>query len=82
MTWTKASGNWPAPPEYSYLLAFSPQNLKFDGHFHNLKVTVKGPQKLNIQSRKGYYAPKQAADAAATSQAANPGRGFFPGRGA
>ncbi len=48
------------PPEYSYLLAFSPQNLKFDGHFHNLKVTVKG-QKLSIQARKGYYAPKQAA---------------------
>ncbi len=51
------------PPEYSYLLGFSPQNLKFDGHFHNLKVTVKG-QKLNIQARKGYYAPKQAASAA------------------
>jgi len=51
------------PPEYSYLLAFSPQNLKFDGRFHNLKVTVKGPQKLSIQARKGYYAPKQAADA-------------------
>ena len=48
------------PPEYSYLLGFSPQNLKFDGHFHNLKVTIKG-QKLNIQARKGYYAPKQAA---------------------
>jgi len=51
------------PPEYSYLLAFAPQNLKFDGHFHNLKVMVKGPQTLNIQARKGYYAPKQAADA-------------------
>jgi VWFA-related protein len=49
-----------APPEYSYLLAFSPQNLKFDGHFHNVKVTVKGPQKLTVQARKGYYAPKQA----------------------
>jgi VWFA-related protein len=48
------------PPEYSYLLAFSPQNLKFDGHFHNLKVTVKGPQRLSVQARKGYYAPKQA----------------------
>ncbi len=51
------------PPEYSYLLAFSPQDLKFDGHFHKLKVTVKG-QKLNIQARKGYYAPKQAVNAA------------------
>jgi hypothetical protein len=51
------------PPQYSYLLAFSPQGLKFDGRFHNLKVTVKG-QKLNIQARKGYYAPRQAANAA------------------
>ncbi|MGO9519645.1 MAG: VWA domain-containing protein [Candidatus Korobacteraceae bacterium] len=48
------------PPEYSYLLAFSPQNLKFDGRFHNVKVTVKAPQKLAVQARKGYYAPKQA----------------------
>lgn len=52
-----------APPEFSYLLAFAPQNLKSDGRFHNLKVTAKGPQKLNVQARKGYYAPKQAADA-------------------
>jgi VWFA-related protein len=51
------------PPEYSYLLAFPPQNLKFDGRFHNLKVAVKG-QKLNIQARKGYYAPRLAANAA------------------
>ena len=50
------------PPEYSYLLAFTPQDLKFDGRFHTLKVTVKG-QKLNIQARKGYFAPKQAANA-------------------
>jgi VWFA-related protein len=50
-------------PEYSYLLAFSPQDLKFDGRFHNLKVTVKG-QKLNIQARKGYYAPRRATNAA------------------
>jgi len=52
------------PPEYSYLLAFSPQNLKFDGHFHNLRVKVTGPQKLSVQARKGYYAPKQAVGAA------------------
>jgi VWFA-related protein len=52
------------PPEYSYLLAFSPQNLKFDGRFHNLKVKVTGTQKLTVQARKGYYAPKQAVGAA------------------
>ena len=51
-------------PEYSYLLGFSPQNLKLDGRFHALKVTVKNPAKLDVQARRGYYAPKHAADPA------------------
>ncbi len=46
-----------AAPEYSYILAFSPQDLKPDGSFHKLKVTVNGGEKLTIQARKGYYAP-------------------------
>jgi VWFA-related protein len=45
-------------PEYSYVLAFVPQNLKLDGSFHELKVTLKSPQKLTLQARRGYYAPK------------------------
>ncbi len=45
-------------PEYSYVLAFVPQNLKLDGSFHSLKVTLKNPQKLTLQARRGYYAPK------------------------
>jgi len=49
-------------PEYSYLLAFVPQNLKLDGSFHNLKVTLKNPQKLTLQARRGYYAPKTFAN--------------------
>jgi hypothetical protein len=51
-------------PEYSYVLGFSPQNLKLDGSYHNLKVTLKTPEKLNIQARRGYFAPKHAADPA------------------
>jgi len=47
-----------AAPEYSYVLAFVPQNLKLDGSFHTLKVTLKNPQKLTLQARRGYYAPK------------------------
>jgi VWFA-related protein len=47
-----------ATPEYSYVLAFVPQNLKLDGSFHTLKVTLKNPQKLTLQARRGYYAPK------------------------
>jgi VWFA-related protein len=49
-------------PEYSYLLAFVPQNLKLDGSFHSLKVTLKSPQKLSLQARRGYYAPKSFTD--------------------
>jgi len=46
-----------APPEYSYVLAFAPQNLKPDGSFHTLKVKLNSPLKLNLQARRGYYAP-------------------------
>jgi len=49
-------------PEYSYVLAFTPQNLKLDGSFHSLKVTLKSPQKLSLQARRGYYAPKNIAN--------------------
>jgi VWFA-related protein len=48
--------------EYSYVLAFVPQNLKLDGTFHTLKVTLKNPQKLALQARRGYYAPKNFAN--------------------
>jgi VWFA-related protein len=53
-----------AAPEYFYMLGFAPQNLKLDGHYHNLKVTLKGQEKFVIQARRGYYAPRHAADAA------------------
>jgi VWFA-related protein len=51
-------------PEFYYLLAFVPQNLKLDGSFHALKVTVKTPPPVasNIQARKGYYAPRKASN--------------------
>src|SRR5258706_1124563 len=48
-------------PEYSFMLAFVPQNLKLDGSCHSLKVTLKSPQKLSLQARRGYYAPKNFA---------------------
>ncbi len=51
-------------PEYSYVLAFVPQNLKLDGSFHSLKVTLKSPQKRTLQARRGYYAPKTFTDLA------------------
>lgn len=52
-----------SPPEVSYLLGFSPQNLKLDGHYHKLKVTLKPPANGSLQARRGYYAPKGPSDA-------------------
>jgi VWFA-related protein len=53
-----------AAPEFYYLLGFSPQNLKLDGSFHNIKVALKAPAHLDLQARRGYYAPKRLNDAA------------------
>ena len=51
-----------ARPEYIYVLGFSPQNLKYDGSFHELKVKLAGGRKLAMQVRKGYWAPRHAED--------------------
>lgn len=50
-------------PETWYVLGFTPQNLKMDGKFHSLKVSLTR-QKYSLQARTGYYAPTHAADAA------------------
>jgi len=50
-------------PAYYYVLGFSPQNLKYDGRFHSLSVKLTKPAKYTIQSRNGYYAPRQAPNA-------------------
>lgn len=49
-----------AAPSTTYLLAFSPQNLKLNGTFHTLKVSLANKQKLLVQARRGYYAPRTA----------------------
>jgi len=48
---------------------FSPLDLNLDGKYHNMNVTLKNPQQpglqgADLQVRKGYYAPKYAADPA------------------
>jgi VWFA-related protein len=55
-------------PEYYYLLAFSPQNLKMDGSFHSLKVTLKGIKDVSIGARTGYYAPRHLENAIETAR--------------
>jgi len=46
--------------EVDYILAFVPKNLKLDGRFHTLKVTLgeKRPG-VTLQARRGYFAPKE-----------------------
>ena len=56
-----------AAPEYMYILAFAPQNLKLDGSFHSLRVTVGPGEKLSLQARRGYWAPKHQEDEAAVA---------------
>jgi len=43
----------------TYLLAFQPEDLAFDGKYHRLKVKLKGgPKGARLIHRPGYYAPK------------------------
>ena len=53
-----------AVPEVAYVLGFTPQDLRPNGGFHKLKITVKDKSGLKVQAREGYYAPKQALDPA------------------
>jgi VWFA-related protein len=45
------------PPSVSYVLGFSPGNLKADGLEHNLKVKLAGQEHMTVSARPGYYAP-------------------------
>ena len=51
-----------AAPEFVYVLGFSPQNLKLDGAYHALKVKLTNLRGLDLQARRGYYAPKHLPD--------------------
>jgi VWFA-related protein len=55
-----------AAPEFAYVLAFSPRDLKNDGAFHEVKVTLKNHKGLEVSARGGYFAPSAEADAAET----------------
>jgi VWFA-related protein len=53
-----------ARPEYLYVLGYSPQDLKTDGSYHSLKVTVRNAGNAALQFRRGYWAPQRATDPA------------------
>lgn len=46
-----------SPPEYLYLLEFHAKNLKRNGSYHSLKVTV-ARDGVQIYARQGYFAAK------------------------
>ncbi len=51
-------------PEYIYVLGFAPQNLKFDGSYHNLKVALKTSVKYDTEARRGYFERRHMENAA------------------
>ena len=53
-----------ARAEYIYVLGFSPQELKYDGSYHELKVKAGKLRNVTLQVRRGYWAPNHALDAA------------------
>ena len=58
-------------PAY-YILAFAPTDLKPDGTFHPLKVTLAGGRKdFTIQARRGYFAPKGDAPVDTSAESGN-----------
>jgi VWFA-related protein len=53
-----------AAPAMTYLLGFSPQNMKLDGSLHTLKVSFVHKTNYKIQARRGYFAPRHVTDPA------------------
>ena len=51
----------------AYYLAFNPTDMKLDGKFHDLKVELAEKRAgFSIQARRGYFAPRSEAEAAAS----------------
>jgi VWFA-related protein len=55
-------------PEFRYLLGFTPESLKSDGSFHELKVKLRNAGGQSVQARHGYFAPDGSADPAQTAK--------------
>jgi VWFA-related protein len=49
-------------PEFIYVLGFSPQNMKADGSYRTVKVTLKNNDKLQVQARRGFFERNKIAD--------------------
>jgi VWFA-related protein len=55
-------------PDVSYVLSFSPQNVKLDGKFHPLKVVLNVHEQLRVEARRGYVAPMETQQEAARTE--------------
>src|SRR6185503_8977261 len=53
-----------SPPEFVYLLAFSPDLKKDDRSAHRLKVTLANPRGFTVQARTAYFADAKPEDPA------------------
>ena len=51
-------------PEYIYVLGFAPQNLKFNGSYHEVKIVLKNSAGLQMQARRGYFERNHLEDPA------------------
>jgi hypothetical protein len=51
-------------PEFTYVLGFSPTDLKNDGRYHSLKIRIIGREKLSVSGRGGYFEPKSVGESA------------------
>lgn len=49
------------PPQFSYVLGFSPASSKPDGSFHAIKVRLTSRKGATLEARSGYYALRQDA---------------------
>jgi VWFA-related protein len=57
----------------TYYLAFDPTDMKFDGKFHDLKVELAEKHEgFSIEARRGYFAPRSEAEAAASVEPGGP----------
>jgi VWFA-related protein len=55
------------PPDYVYYLGYYPRELKPDGKYHEIKVTLASGQGLSLHARKGYWAPTHVENAVEAS---------------
>lgn len=51
-------------PDVHYVLTYSPVDLKNDGKFHKIKVTLKDAKSYTVLARRGYFAPARPTDEA------------------